>query len=660
MDEAHRQTDKELAKIERKLRTLYGRASLEAQDKANRFWEQFNKLDAIKRKQVQEGKLDKNAYIEWRKNKTGMFTGYYLPLVNALAADMTNVNQIAASIVRGHLPEVYANNFNYGTYQIERDARIDTTFTLYDRQTVERLVRSNPDIIPIKPRVDIPKDLLWNKQKINAEITTGILTGDSIPDIAKRLKKVADMNQVAAVRTARTATTAAENGGRVDSYRRAQSMGIKLAEQWVATLDQVTRASHVDLDGETIPVAKDKWHYTTFSNGCRYPGDPLGPPEEIYNCRCTLIADVEGVDQGKIDDLGLRNTRKLGDMSYEEWKEGHQKQEPKPTPEKKAEKPKKDKIPRDYTTDIAKGMIQAVGKDKYNKALDLLEACSSRDVQKAYLFAWDKIDLASTTHTGTAYQNSGAIYLNAAKDATGSAYRAPFETLFHESGHGTDYYIMREWKRVLRSEGQVSSIFYGHFYSTTWQDNKLGRTITDEVQKKVNALHKQILTEYEKSKFDVGWWQRIGVLTKWDVQILESRAHSKGYALEEWLRILDKQGRMAELGLSKPRKETAYKALEEEIRNLLQQEGGYMAAGSLSDIVEGATKGRIQAGVGHGKSYWKRIGVEVEAFAEMSEAYTSGSASLRTLREYLPESMAVFDEMMADAVKIIEKGAKIP
>lgn len=323
MDEAHKQTDKELAKIERKLKKLYERAAREAQAKAKRFWADFQRRDEMKRKLVEEGKITKEEYIQWRKNKIGMYNGYYAPLADELATDMANTNRIAASIVNGHMPEVYANNYNYGTYQIEHDTLLDTSFTMYDKFTVERIMRDYPDLIPIQPKPDIPKDKLWSKRKINEEITQGILQGDSIPDIAKRMQRVVGMNHRAAVRTARTATTAAENGGRVDSYKRAKSMGIDLQQRWLATLDGRTRLSHRELDGETIQIPEGKKSKIKFSNGCRYPGDPEAPGEEIYNCRCTLIAVVEGVDPKRVDDMTLRNNSKLGGMSYEDWKAGH-------------------------------------------------------------------------------------------------------------------------------------------------------------------------------------------------------------------------------------------------------------------------------------------------------------------------------------------------
>ena len=70
-----------------------------------------------------------------------------------------------------------------------------------------------------------------------------------------------------------------------------------------------TRHSHRRLDGEKVEVGKK------FSNGLRYPADPNGSYAEIMNCRCTLIAALDG-----IDDTGKRWSKLPEGMTYEQWK----------------------------------------------------------------------------------------------------------------------------------------------------------------------------------------------------------------------------------------------------------------------------------------------------------------------------------------------------
>lgn len=61
-------------------------------------------------------------------------------------------------------------------------------------------------------------------------------------------------------------------------------MGIEILKEWVATLDERTRDSHRDLDGERVPQDKP------FSNGLMYPADRNGEAGEVFNCRCTMVA----------------------------------------------------------------------------------------------------------------------------------------------------------------------------------------------------------------------------------------------------------------------------------------------------------------------------------------------------------------------------------
>ena len=49
----------------------------------------------------------------------------------------------------------------------------------------------------------------------------------------------------------------------------------------------------------------------------RYPGDPQAPGYLIYNCRCTLVSAVKGIDQSDAP-----RASKLDGVSYEDWKAG--------------------------------------------------------------------------------------------------------------------------------------------------------------------------------------------------------------------------------------------------------------------------------------------------------------------------------------------------
>lgn len=335
-DYAHKNTDKILAATENEIRGIYIQALTETQEKLDDYLRRFAIKDAIKQEKLAKGEITRGEYDYWKYGQICMGKRWQA-MVDTLAEDYTHADQLAASAINGHTPEIYALNHNFAAYEIEHETELNLSYTLYDSYTVEKLIRDKPDLLPAS-KVDIPKAMQWNKANIRNAVTQGVLQGESISNLSKRLLKVANMGNVAAVRNARTMTTCAENAGRLDSYKHAVDMGIEMQQQWLATLDSRTRYSHRQLDGEVIKVG-DKWHHYKFSNGCRYPGDPQGPPFEVYNCRCTLVPVIAGIDQSKAP----RNS-KLGEMSYEEWKDANKPKERKktaePTPQKEEPKNK--------------------------------------------------------------------------------------------------------------------------------------------------------------------------------------------------------------------------------------------------------------------------------------------------------------------------------
>ena len=370
-DYGHEFADKELKKLESKLTKEYKQAAKEVEKKMKDFLSKFEEKDKKMLVKVQSGEMSAKEYAEWRKGQ--IMTGKrWEDMRDTLAQDLVNVDKIAAGMINDSLPNAYAENMNFGTYEVESGVNIDTAFTLYDKNTVKNLMKKDPQIIP-QARIDIPKDELWNRRKLTSAVMQGILQGESIPKIAKRLRSVADMDRNAAIRNARTYTTAAENKGRVDSYERAKGMGIPVKQMWMATLDDRTRVEHRHLDGQVRAVGE---YFETDGYKILYPGDPRAAGEMIYNCRCTLVADLP--KYGK--DLE-RNESKLGDMTYEEWKhakdkpgkEGTAKQGAEKRAEKEVEKQEKvnAEMPEEFKEDYER--LQKWGKDEKVKYLEVKE-----------------------------------------------------------------------------------------------------------------------------------------------------------------------------------------------------------------------------------------------------------------------------------------------
>lgn len=318
-DYAHRLTDKELAALEKRIASIYKQAADDMKKKVDSYFESFAKRDAAEKAKVDAGAITEQQYKQWRLAQIGR--GERMDaLRNQLAARMTKANEVAASYINNFTPGIYSLNRNYAAYTIEQVSE-DVGFTLFDEQTVKRLIKDNPDLMPNYPHrraLDRGIDLAWGKRQITAQVTSGILKGESIKNLSDRLqKRIPQMNRDSAIRAARTAVTGAQNAGRIDSYNFAKGIGIDVKKEWIATLDGRTRDSHAKLDGIAIDNEKE------FDNGCMFPGDPNGPPEEIYNCRCTLIASIPDVDtrgakRSAIDPVTGRSVL-IDDMTYQEW-----------------------------------------------------------------------------------------------------------------------------------------------------------------------------------------------------------------------------------------------------------------------------------------------------------------------------------------------------
>lgn len=322
-DLGHKLTDDELKKLERRIARLYREAADELQETIDSYFEKFKKRDEEMKAligTVQNGKeWTEQDYKLWRLNQIGRGRRYEA-LREKITQRMTNAHETAIAYVNDATPGIYCLNRNYAAYTIERVAG-NVDFTLWDEQTVRRLIVEQPDLMPYYPKAAAVKrgiDLEYGKKQINKCVTSSVLQGKSIKGISDDLQRyIPTMSRDSAIRAARTAVTGAQNAGRQDSYNAAEKMGISLKKEWLATLDARTRHSHAMLDGEQ--VAQDK----KFSNGCRFPGDPQGPPWEIYNCRCTMVAAVDDIDTSdamrRARDPETGKSVLIKNMTYQEW-----------------------------------------------------------------------------------------------------------------------------------------------------------------------------------------------------------------------------------------------------------------------------------------------------------------------------------------------------
>ena len=308
-DPGHTYSDERIGAIAEQVRAIYAEASEGAEKGLAEWLESFAEKDADMRSKVEAGEMTERQWRDWRRHQ--MIQGRrWRELKRQLAEGFTTANEQAAQIINGELSAIAAENANWAAFSVEKAAGVGTSFALQDAGTVHALLSEAAGLSVATVAVNAAADVAWNRKGIQSAMTQGIMLGESIPKMAQRMRRVGAANRAQAVRWARTYATAAENAGRVASYKRAQGMGIGLKQEWLATLDTRTRHSHRQLDGERREVGEK------FSNGCRYPGDPQAPYAEVCNCRCTLVAAVDGIDQSQAD----RWSRLPEGMTYGEWK----------------------------------------------------------------------------------------------------------------------------------------------------------------------------------------------------------------------------------------------------------------------------------------------------------------------------------------------------
>ena len=321
-DLAHRKTDEKLEEMEKRLSAIYSRAEKEIQKTIDDYFAKFAKRDAKQKARLEAGEITEQEYKQWRLAQMGRGERFKA-LQSRVAERYTEANETAVRYVNDATPGIYSLNRNYSAYTIEKVAG-NVGFDLWDEQTVKRLIVDNPEVMPYYPPKKALKrgiDLAYGKKQISASVTSSILQGKSIPRIAKDLQtRIPDMNKASAIRTARTAVTGAQNAGRMDSYVAAEKMGIKLKKSWLATIDGRTRHEHALLDGQTVDTDKP---FKVDGYELMFPGDPSGPAHLTYNCRCTMIAAVDGVDtsdaQRRVRDPVTGKNIVVSDMTYKEW-----------------------------------------------------------------------------------------------------------------------------------------------------------------------------------------------------------------------------------------------------------------------------------------------------------------------------------------------------
>lgn len=315
-DAGTRFADERQKELEKRLREIYEKAQVDIIERLDAHSKRMYANDGLMRSKLSAGKITDAQYKSWLRGQ--MFTEkIWKDQITSAASVLLTANRQANAIVEGERRAVFTENATYQAYRLEKDAGMDLSFTAYDSATVTRLLRDQPELLP--PRViDGKKDQAWNREKIAATITRGIIAGSSLPTIAKNIaKETSSSNEKAMLRYARTAMTGAQNAGRIEVMHEAEDMGIKVQKVWLATLDDRTREAHIDLDGQVRDVNEP---FDSILGPIDYPGDPSADEANTWNCRCSLTYEYKEYPKHDSTRYSQLDDEVIEDMTYEEWR----------------------------------------------------------------------------------------------------------------------------------------------------------------------------------------------------------------------------------------------------------------------------------------------------------------------------------------------------
>jgi len=118
---------------------------------------------------------------------------------------------------------------------------------------------------------------------VQTAVRNGIAQGLTIDEIAAFIESTTDVDNALA-RANVIARTEMHDAMNFAQLTAAKDTGLTLVKTWTASLDNRTRDSHAEADGQTVPIDED---FTVDGEDISRPGD--GDASNSINCRCCMV-----------------------------------------------------------------------------------------------------------------------------------------------------------------------------------------------------------------------------------------------------------------------------------------------------------------------------------------------------------------------------------
>ena len=218
--------------------------------------------------------------------------------INSLALSVANENQIN---MYGFLSSQYKDNYFRGVFRVQQGIGFGKDFISPNPKVVQGIIMKKFAGSSFSKR--IWKDANKLATTLKDTLTNGLIRGESIDQMTKRLLTRIDASKSHARTLIRTESARIYEEATKESYK---ECGIE-KYIFLATLDRKTSLICQELDMKSFPLDKAK-------AGENYP--PMHP-----NCRSTTMADTKPLKRLARGSDG-KNYTVDGNLSYKEWYEG--------------------------------------------------------------------------------------------------------------------------------------------------------------------------------------------------------------------------------------------------------------------------------------------------------------------------------------------------
>lgn len=229
---------------------------------------------------------------------------YQMTIKKQIDEALMNLQNNEYSSMNDYLENCYTNSFTGTLYDLHGQG-VPVLFPI-DQSQVAKAVQLD-SAISVGLYTRLGEDVLKLKDNIRSQVSRGIASGSTwnqtATEIAMGMRSPFNKAYNNAVRIARTEGHRIQNQAQADTLKKAKSKGADVVKQWDSTLDDVTRDTHKQLDGQ---IRECDEPFEVNGKTAMQPGG-FGDPAEDCNCRCCMLQRAKwALDESELRELESR------------------------------------------------------------------------------------------------------------------------------------------------------------------------------------------------------------------------------------------------------------------------------------------------------------------------------------------------------------------